>query len=107
MASVAQLKKQKAETEIAVLQVQVKALDEKIDDFKYDLKEMRTSMEKGSEETKELIKELQTSNSDSHEKLSEKVASLEKLRWMLLGAAAVGGAMGYESFQMLIANFVQ
>lgn len=95
-----------AETDIAVLQFQVKNLDDKVDDLKTDIKDLKSSMEKGSEDTLNLIKEFQTSNSESHEKLSEKVEILEKMRWMLLGAAAVGGAMGFETFQALISNFI-
>ena len=95
-----------AETDIAVLQFQVKNLDDKIDDLKTDIKDLKSSMEKGSEDTFNLIKELQTSNSESHEKLAEKVAILEKMRWMLLGAAAVGGAMGFEAFQSVITSFI-
>lgn len=106
MPSVTQLKRVKAETEIAVLQVQVKNLDDKMVDFKSDLKDLRDTMEKGSEDTKTMIKELQTSNSESHDKLASKVSSLEKLRWMILGAAAVGGAMGFQAFEAVITNFV-
>lgn len=106
MPSVTQLKRVKAETEIAVLQVQVKNLDDKMVEFKTDLKDLRDTMEKGSEDTKTMIKELQTSNSDSHDKLAEKVSSLERLRWMILGAAAVGGAMGFQAFETLISKFV-
>jgi archaellum component FlaC len=95
-----------AETDIAVLQFQVTTLDQKIDDLKGDIKDLRSTMEKGSEDTHNLIRDLQTSNSDSHEKLSEKIAILEKMRWMLLGAAAVGGAMGFEAFQSVITSVI-
>jgi hypothetical protein len=95
-----------AETDIAVLQVQVQNLDEKFDELKLDVKDLRTVIDRGSGETLNLIKDLQTSNSESHEKLAEKVNALERIRWMLLGAAAVGGAMGFEAFQAVIANFV-
>ena len=40
-----------AETDIAVLQFQVKNLDDKIDDLKTDIKDLKSSMEKGSEDT--------------------------------------------------------
>lgn len=96
-----------AETDIAVLQVQVKNLDDKVEEVKGDIKDLRHAIEKGSEDTLIQIRELQTSNSESHEKLAEKVEALDKLRWMLLGAAAVGGAMGYETFQVLVTSFFQ
>jgi peptidoglycan hydrolase CwlO-like protein len=107
MAATARLSKIKqAETDIAVLQIQVKNLDDKVDEMKGDMKDLRHAIDKGSEDTLALIKELQTSNSESHERLAEKVNVLERMRWMLLGAAAVGGAMGFEAFQALITNFV-
>lgn len=99
-------KVKQAETDIAVLQVQVKNLDEKVDDVKNDIKDLKQAMEKGSEDTFNLIKDFQTSNSESHEKLAEKVSTLEKMRWMVMGAAAVGGAMGFEAFQAVITNVV-
>jgi outer membrane murein-binding lipoprotein Lpp len=95
------------ETDIAVLQVQVNNLNDKVDELKSDIKELRGAMERGSEDTTSLIKELQTSNQESHDRLAEKISILERMRWMLLGAAAVGGAMGFEAFQSVIANFVQ
>lgn len=95
-----------AETDIAVLQVQVRNLDEKFDELKFDVKDLRTAIDKGSEDTMTMIKDLQTSNSESHEKLAEKINVLERMRWMVMGAAAVGGAMGFETFQMLVTNFV-
>lgn len=94
------------ETDIAVLQVQVKNLDNKVEEVKLDVKDLRVAINKGSEDTLNMIKELQTSNSESHEKLSEKVSTLERLRWMLLGAAAVAGAMGFEAFKVVIESFV-
>lgn len=107
MSATARLSKIKqAETDIAVLQVQVQNLDEKFDELKLDVKDLRNALDRGSGETMNLIKDLQTSNSESHEKLAEKVNALERIRWMLLGAAAVGGAMGFEAFQAVIANFV-
>lgn len=108
MPAAARLSKIKqAETDIAVLQVQVKNLDEKVDEVKVDIKDLRHAIEKGSEDTLSLIKDFQASNSESHDKLSEKVEALDKLRWMLLGAAALGGAMGYQGFEMIISKFFQ
>ena len=107
MPATARLSKIKqAETDIAVLQVQVKNLDDKVEEVKSDMKDLRHAIEKGSEDTLTQIKELQASNSESHERLADKVNNLEKLRWMLLGAAAVGGAMGFEAFQAVLTNFL-
>lgn len=103
MGNVTQLKvrKSKTETEVAVLQVQVQTLDEKVDEIKSELKELRHSMDKGSEATLNLLKEFQTSNQSQHDELSGKVETLEKWRWMLMGAAALAGAMGWQTIHAL------
>jgi C4-type Zn-finger protein len=98
------IKKQKTETEIAVLQVQVQNLDEKLDEMKSELKDLRDAMNQGSEATLSLIKEFQASNLEQHNTLSEKVSTLEKWRWMLMGAAALAGAMGWQTIQALFAG---
>ena len=104
MAVTAKVKRfDKAETDIAVLQVQVQNLDEKIDEIKVDVKELHECLDKNMFETREFLKEFQEETSKQHEELSEKVSSIEKIKWMLLGAAAVAGATGIEAIQMLLA----
>jgi archaellum component FlaC len=104
MAVTAKVKRfDKAETDIAVLQVQVQNLDEKIDEIKFDVKELHECLDKNMLETRIFLKEFQEETSKQHEELSEKVSSIEKIKWMLLGAAAVAGATGIEAIQMLLA----
>lgn len=90
------------ETEIAVLQVQVKNLDEKVDDLKDELKEIHSCIEKNNESTMIMLKEFRDSNAESHDALAEKVSSLEKWRWMIMGAALVLGAAGFQTVSMIM-----
>jgi chromosome segregation ATPase len=93
---------EQAETEIAVLQVQFRNLDEKIDDLKGEVKELHDCLDRNMEQTKSILKEFQETNKKSHDELAEKFSSLEKIKWMLMGAAAVLGATGVEAFKMII-----
>lgn len=95
---------EQAETEIAVLQVQFKNLDEKIDDLKVEVKDLHDCLDRNMDETKSILKEFQEANDKSHEELVEKFASLEKIKWMLMGAAAVLGATGVEAFKSIIGH---
>ena len=95
---------EQAETEIAVLQVQFKNLDEKIDDLKSEVKDLHDCLDRNMDETKVILKEFQEANNKSHDELVEKFASLEKIKWMLMGAAAVLGATGVEAFKTIIGN---
>lgn len=94
---------EQAETEIAVLQVQFKNLDEKIDEIKVEVKDLHDCLDRNMAETKVILKEFQEANNKSHDDLAEKFSSLEKIKWMLMGAAAVLGATGVEAFKMLFA----
>lgn len=93
---------EQAETEIAVLQVQVKNLDEKLDDLKVEVKDLHDCLGRNMDETKVILKEFQETNTKSHDELAEKLSSLEKIKWMLMGAAAVLGATGVEAFKMIV-----
>lgn len=95
---------EQAETEIAVLQVQFKNLDEKIDDLKVEVKDLHDCLDRNMDETKIILKEFQEANNKSHDELVEKFASLEKIKWMLMGAAAVLGATGVEAFKSIIGH---
>jgi len=98
----AQVSLMKAETDIAVLQVQYKNLDEKVDEVKAELKDIRDDMTKNSDATLSLMKEFQQSNIDAHNKMAGKISALEKWRWMLMGAGIVIGALGYPTIGKML-----
>jgi C4-type Zn-finger protein len=98
----AQVSLKQAETEIAILQVQYQNLDEKVDEVKAELKDIRDDMSKNSEATLALIKDFQQSNVDAHKQMAGKISALEKWRWMLMGAGIVIGALGYPTIGKLL-----
>ena len=92
------------ETDSAVLQVQVANLDEKIDDLKSDLVEIKESLKQNAQHSSDMLEEFKKENAEQHSELAEKVTSLERWRWMLMGAAALAGAMGFQTIQTLFAQ---
>lgn len=93
---------EQAETEIAVIQVRLDNIDEKMGDLRSEVKDLHDCLDRNMDETKLILKEFQDSNKKSHDSLEEKISSMEKIKWMLMGAAAVLGASGVEAFKMLI-----
>jgi DNA-binding ferritin-like protein len=93
---------QQTQTEIAVLQVQVKNIDEKVVELKEDLKSVHDCLDRNSEEMKQLIKEMQDSDNKAHAALSSKVSALEKWRWMMMGAGIVIGSLGFDAMAKLL-----
>jgi chromosome segregation ATPase len=93
---------EKAETDIAVLQIQVSNLDEKVDELKSEIKDLHECLDRNMDETKVILKEFQNSTQSQHDELAEKLSSLEKIKWMLMGAAAILGATGLEAVQMFL-----
>ena len=89
------------ETDIAVLQVQVANLDEKIDDLKSDLTEIKESLKYNAQHNENMLEQLKKENTEQHTELAEKVSSLERWRWMLMGAAALAGALGWTGIQSI------
>ncbi len=90
------------ETEIAVLQVQYKNLDEKFDDLKTGLKDLRDHIDDHMQTTHDMIKDFQTENKKQHEEVNKKVNALEKWRWMLMGAGILAGALGWPALSSLL-----
>lgn len=102
MAQISAVQLKQAETDIAVLQVQFKNLDDKVDEVKSEIRDMRHEMSKNDGETLTLIKEFQEINTESHNKMSNKISALEKWRWMLMGAGVVIGALGYPTIAKIL-----
>ena len=98
----AQVSLKQTETEVAVLQVQFKNLDEKVDEDKAELKDIRDDMSRNNDATHSLIREFQNSNVEAHNKMASKISALEKWRWMLMGAGIVIGALGYPTIGKML-----
>ena len=94
--------KMQPETEIAVLQIQVKNLEEKIGELKVDLKALHEAIESNAEETRNMLKTMREQDVKEHGELANKISALEKWRWMLMGAGVVIGSMGFPTVSALL-----
>ena len=73
------------ETDIAVLQVELRNLSEKVDEH--------------TKTTQQMLREYHAENNRQHNELFTRIVKLENWRWMLMGAGVVlgmGGMMGIE-----------
>jgi hypothetical protein len=90
------------ETEVAVLHVQVENIEHKVGEIKEDVKELRQVIEGHAEETQKTLKEMREASSNAHKSMAEKINSLEKWRWMMMGAGIVLGTLGYDTIAKLL-----
>jgi len=91
-------------TDVAILQLEVRNLHDKVDELKTDVKDLHDCLDRNMTETKEFLKEFQESQTKQHEELADKVSGIEKIKWMLMGAAALLGATGIEAIQMFLTS---
>lgn len=91
-----------AETDIAVLQVQVKNVDEKISEIKEDVKDLRDSIENHAVDNQRMLKEMKEASSSAHKSMADTISRLEKWRWMMMGAGLVLGTLGYDTLSKLL-----
>jgi len=94
--------KMQPETEIAVLQIQVKNLEEKIVELKVDLKALHDAIEANAEETRQMLKTMREQDVKEHTELASKISVLEKWRWMMMGAGIIIGSMGFPTVSALL-----
>ena len=94
--------KMQPETEIAVLQVQVKNIEEKIGELKTDLKSIHESLDANAEETRQMLKTMREQDVKEHGELASKISVLEKWRWMMMGAGVLVGALGFNTVSALL-----
>lgn len=92
----------KTETDVAVLQVQVDDIKSDIGEIKADIKDLNSTIVKSNEDTHKLLKEMQDSSTSAHKSMSDKINTLEKWRWMMMGAGIVLGTLGYDTVAKLL-----
>lgn len=92
----------KTETEIAVLQVQMKNVEEKVEEVREQVKEMHDCADSHANEVRSLLKGMQDSAQEAHTELSKKISSLEKWRYMMMGAGIVIGYLGFDLIARLL-----
>ena len=93
---------QQAETDIAVLQVQFKNIEDKVGEIKSDVKDLQKSIDDHAEQTQNTLKAMGDSSALAHKAMSDKISSLEKWRWMMMGAGIVLGTLGYDTVAKLL-----
>jgi hypothetical protein len=94
--------KMQPETEIAVLQVQVRNIEDKIGELKVDLKDVSDSIDRQAANTNAILKDMKDVSTTAHKAMSDKINSLEKWRWMLMGAGVILGSIGFDSIARLL-----
>ena len=94
--------KMQPETEIAVLQVQVKNIEDKIGELKEDLKSIRDALDNNAEETRQMLKSMREQDVKEHTELAGKISVLEKWRWMMMGAGIIVGSLGFNTVSALL-----
>jgi|TARA_R110000751_G_scaffold93403_1_gene182491 hypothetical protein len=104
----AQKQLQQYDTDIAVLKVEFKNLDEKFDTslqaVKDDIKEVQTEIRSGNASTHKILIDHQKSNQNSHDQMAVKITALERWRWMLIGAGMVAGTLGYAVIELYMSH---
>jgi uncharacterized membrane protein len=96
------LVKMQPETEIAVLQIQVKTLEEKIGELKVDLKLLHDVIEANADETRRMLKSMREQDVKEHSELAGKISVLEKWRWMMMGAGIIIGSLGFPTLSAIL-----
>ena len=94
--------KMQPETEIAVLQIQVKTLEEKIGELKVDLKALHDVIEANADETRRMLKSMREQDVKEHSELASKISVLEKWRWMMMGAGIIIGSLGFPTLSAIL-----
>jgi uncharacterized coiled-coil DUF342 family protein len=89
-------------TDVAVLQREVNHLHDKVDELKGDVKDLHECLDRNMLDTRDFLEKFQAESNKQHGELSEKVSGIEKIKWMLMGAAAILGATGVEAIKMFL-----
>lgn len=92
----------KAETDIAVLQVQVNNIESDIGEVKADIKAISENQHKMADESRLMLAEMRADATKAHDGLNKKITALEKWRWMMMGAGIVLGSFGFDLISKLL-----
>jgi predicted transcriptional regulator len=96
------IKSTQTATDVAVLQVQVQNIEDKVGEIKEDVKDLRRTIENHAEENQKTLKEMKEASSTAHKGMNDKIISLEKWRWMMMGAGIALGALGHNFLGTLL-----
>ena len=87
---------QQAETEIAVLKVQMGNIEDKVGEIKQDVKDLQKCIDVNAQHTQDTLKEMKEASAAAHKGMNDKISNLEKWRWMMMGAGIALGALGHN-----------
>ena len=76
------------DTDIAVLQTELRNLSEKLDYH--------------TQTTHAMMREFQTENNRQHNDMMARIVKLENWRWMLIGAGVILGSSGFAGLEKLL-----
>ena len=93
---------QTTKTDIAVLQVQVKNIEQDVSEIKASLKDMHECLDRNANETRDLLTNMRNEDVAAHKELALKVSALEKWRWMMMGAGIVLGSLGFDMIAKML-----
>jgi hypothetical protein len=93
---------QTTKTDIAVLQVQVKNIEQDVSEIKASLKDMHECLDRNANETRDLLTNMRNEDIAAHKELGSKVSALEKWRWMMMGAGIVLGSLGFDMIAKML-----
>ena len=93
---------QTTKTDIAVLQVQFKNIEQDVSEIKSSIKDMHECFDRNATETRDMLKVMREEDTKAHKELGSKVSELEKWRWMMMGAGIVIGSLGFETIAKLL-----
>ena len=93
---------QTTKTDIAVLQVQFKNIEQDVSEIKSSIKDMHECLDRNATETRDMLKEMREEDTKAHKELGSKVSALEKWRWMMMGAGIVIGSLGFDTVAILL-----
>lgn len=92
----------KTETEIAVLQIQMKNVEEKVEEVRVQIKEIHDGNDRNAAEVRKMLQDIQDSAQAAHAELGKKIGALEKWRYMMMGAGLAIGYFGFEFVAKLL-----
>lgn len=82
---------------IGIVETKVENLNEKMDDLKYNVKDMHDCLDKTRNSLTEKLEQMYDASCDQHAELAAKIGDLEKVRqkvvWMAAGAVAFAGIL--------------
>lgn len=94
---------------IGIVETRIDNLNEKIDNLKYDIKDVHDCLDKTRDDLTSQLEKMYNTSCSQHKEMANKITSLEETRekwiWTIVGAAAViGWISGHTEIILKIFN---